>query len=300
MRFALALPLLLATSPALAQRAGARCAPRVEANAAVPPALVARLTAAVSSGAMAAPVQCPLVRFDVVGAHLVMTAVLDDGRQVARVLASQSDALPTLVALMATPPMPDESAPEAPPAPAAPPAPPAAPIALPTPALRAAPATPATARWGLRLGASLGVGRVDHTGSLRATVDVEVLRGRWAFGARAAYERAGRRGEAPAGAAATISTRHRWVAGRWELDAGPALGLRWSESPGGGVVTARVGAEASAALRLGAAWSVFARLDGGADFALTGRPPEARQRRDDDDATLAWGAAVGLRWDVLR
>ena len=95
--------------------------------------------------------------------------------------------------------------------------------------------------------------------------------------------------------------RHRWVVGRWELDAGPALGARWTEGASDrDAVTVRVGAEASAALRLGAAWSVFARLDGGADFALTERPREGRQRRDDDDATLAWGAAVGLRWEVLR
>lgn len=99
--------LLLAARPALAQPAPRRCTPRVEATPAVAPATVARLTAALA--AVAGP--CPLVRLDVVGGRLLMTAVLDDGREVTRVLPTPGDALPTLIAITATA-RPDEEPPD--------------------------------------------------------------------------------------------------------------------------------------------------------------------------------------------
>lgn len=313
MRTSALIALLLAPAPAFAQGVAARCAPRVEATAAVSPSVVARLTAAVSTGAQVASGPCPTVRFDVVDHRLVMTVVLDDGRQVARVLPSQNDALPTLVALLATPPIPEVEAIDdgdaAPPPPAvAPPPPPVVALVVAseaTPVLAAPPAvTPAApSHRALRLGLSGGVGRVDHAGLMRASLDVELLRDRWVLGLRGSYDRARIDDHSAPGAAATLSLRPRWTLGRFEFDAGPALGARWifGDSSRGGL-TLRAGAEASVAVSLGSRWSVFARVDGGAEFSMRGETRttrDGRQRRD-DEAVFAWGAALGVRWEVWR
>lgn len=302
-------------APALAQDAVARCAPRVEATAAVSPAMVARLTAALASGSLVVPGPCPLVRFDLIDRRLVMTVVLDDGRQVARVLPSQSDALPTLVALLATPPMPavdDDLAPVEPASapPVASPPPPPAPELVPPPALATtvlAPVAPVAAvsasAWGLRLGASFGVGRVDHVGLTRTALDVDVLRARWALGVRLAYEPVHLDDGPASGASGTLSLRPRWTFGRVELDAGPAVGARWvfDDSTRGGLAL-RAGAEASVAVALSQRWSVFARVDGGADFTMRGELRTSRdgRQRHDTEAEFVWGASVGLRWEVAR
>lgn len=312
MRTALLSLLLLLPASASAQGVSARCAPRVEATAAVSPSVVARLTAAVSSGAPAVDGACPTVRFDIVDRRLVMTVVLDDGRQVARVLPSQNDALPTLVALLATPPIPEAEdvvpieAPttpeEAPPvvAPAAL-APTREPAPL-TPAVGAAPAVVAP-RWAARLGVSGGIGRADHVGATRASLDAELLRERWVVGVRASYERQRIDDATASGVAATLSLRPRWTAGRFEIDAGPSLGARWifDDSARGGLGL-RAGAEASVAVSLWSRWSVFARIDGGAEFSTRDDEREERASRQHHDAaaSFAWGAAVGLRWEVLR
>ena len=313
MRSSALIALLLAPAPAFAQGAVARCAPRVEATAAVSPTVVARLTAAVSSGAQVASGPCPTVRFDVVEHRLVMTVVLDDGRQVARVLPSQNDALPTLVALLATPPIPEveeiEDADPAPPTtPAAPPSTPAVALVIAsdaTPVLAAPPAITPTApsRRTLRLGLSGGIARADRSGLMRASLDVELLRDRWVFGLRGSYDRERIEDHSASGAAAALSLRPRWTLGRFEFDAGPALSARWvfDDSTSGGLKL-RAGAEASVAVSLWSRWSVFARVDGGAEFSLRGETHTMRdgRQRHDDEAVFAWGAAVGLRWEVWR
>lgn len=310
MRVATLVALLLTPASALAQGAPARCAPRVEASAAVAPTAVARLTAAISEGAQAVAGPCPLVRFDVIERRLVMTVVLDDGRQVARVLPSASDALPTLVALLATPPMPEvadeTAAPEAEPTRATPstsvaPDPERAPPVVAF--ARVAPLAPAPARWGLRLGLSGGVGRVERGGLARALLDVEVTRPRWVLGLRASYEGEAVNDHIAWGGGVALALRPRWTFGRWEIDAGPAFGARWifddASRPG---PVLRAGAEASVAVSLGARWAVFARVDGGADFSLRERATASRdgRQRHGGEADFSWGAALGVRWELFR
>ena len=311
----LAALLLGLPAPALAQQALTRCAPRVEATAAVSPATVARLTAALASGAQVVPGPCPVVRFDLIDHRLVMTVVLDDGRQVARVLPSQSDALPTLVALLATPPMPaaDDALARVEPTPAAPPVappPPPAPEVAPPAVLSAvaiAPVVPVeravTSPWGLRLGASFGVGRIESVGLTRTALDVDMLRSRWALGVRLAYEPVHLEDGPASGVSAALTLRPRWVFGRVELDAGPALGARWVfDDTNRGGLALRAGAEASVSVALSQRWSVFARVDGGADFSLRGEIHTGRdgRQRHETEAEFAWGAAVGVRWEVIR
>lgn len=307
MRPSTLIALLLAPSPAFAQGVAARCAPRVEATAAVSPSVVARLTAAVSTGAQVVSGPCPTVRFDVIDHRLVMAVVLDDGRQVARVLPSQNDALPTLVALLATPPIPEVEELDTSPPVVPPPSPPVAlvvardvvpTVGAPIPVGPAAPA-----RWALRLGLSGGMERVDHAGLMRASLDAELLRERWVLGLRGSYDRERIDDRSASGAAATLSLRPRWTLGRFEFDAGPALGARWvfDDSARGGL-TLRAGAEAAVAVSLWSRWSAFARVDGGAEFSTREEPRvmrDGRQRRD-DEAVFAWGASVGLRWEVWR
>lgn len=306
-RHTLTLSLALAVIPLEAVgQALAACAPRVEATAAVHPAVVARLTASLSPPDDVEAAPCPLVRLDMVGAHLVMTAVLDDGRQVARVLRSQADAVPTYVALLATPPLPplpdDDDANEVtpPPAPSTTTAPAAPPAALPyvvvMPAPRVPAAQPAARAWQVRLGAAFGGGLALHHFQLHGGLDLDVLRPHWALGLRGLVdgERHG------VGWGATFSLRWRSVGVRWEFDAGPAVGLRVPVDTERNGVALRAGVESALGYRLGGAWSVFARVEGGADISMREHGRAGTQTEPEADADLAWGATVGLRWEVLR
>lgn len=321
------LVVLAAASRGWSQPRPERCAPRVEASASVPPSTVARLAASVSSWSRAS-VPCPLVRLDLVGARLVMTVVLDDGRQVARVLPSLDDAMPTLVALTASPALPEgpaepaavdpvTAAPtaEAPappveaPAPASPPPVVAAPP--PAPVVAVAPTPPLGAPWRLRVG--LGGGNTNITASQRwhASLDVDALRGPWAFGLRAGDDGSMRRRQMELGASLALSARRRFFVGRWEFDVGPAVSARWgfgdTSTSGPSVL---VGAEASAAFTITPRWSVFVRVGGAATFSL--RPTEVDAQPPSETTPLGapvdawpsqpdsvyatWGSTLGVRW----
>ncbi len=195
--------LLVATPAARAQSVTAPCTPRVEATPRVPPATLAALTAALSSDGPADR-SCPVVRFDVANNRLVLTAVLDDGRQIARVLRHSRDALPTLVALLAVPALPIEGLAE-PEAPATPVAPVTAPV-VPSPAQPSAvsPAVPSRALSpalatgplpsngaALRVGVWGGFGASEHVSLVRLGVDLEHVRRDWTFGLRGDYNREG-------------------------------------------------------------------------------------------------------------
>lgn len=278
---------------ATAQTAGADCLPRVEASAQVAAPLVARLATAVSSGSL----DCgaiSLVRFDLGGNRLVMTVVLDDGRQVARVLPSPEDALPTLVALTAVPriasavvPSPDPTEPEAP-APVA-----VAPVvpAPPPPRPEVGPVAPPPTRWRLRLGAALGVGSFGEHPSPRASLDVDLISHQWTFGLRA-FAGPDERRDTVGG---TLSVRRQWVWGRWQLDLGPAASARWTHSENDGApLSLLVGGESSLAFALTSRLSVFVRVEGGAD--LLNRSTNRRGEQE-DEVTGYYGALAGARWE---
>lgn len=298
--FITAAPMALLAESAQAQPVpSARCAPQVEATAAVAPATVARLAAALTSGGFAG--QCPRVRLDVVNARLVMAVVLDDGRQVARVLATPHDALPTLVALTATLAIP--AAPEGVESSQAPPEAPAveAPIVA-APAVSApvatapvvvTPAAPVGRAWSLRLGASLGAER-RNTFSPQAVLDLDLVLRRWVFGVSASFARSSR----AITESASASARWRWGAGRWQVEVGPSAG--WVQ-----VFNAtrdvrygmRFGAVGAVSLRLSAALSLFARVEGGVEVT-------ARHDAQTDEVSRATGGfysnTAGLRWEFLR
>lgn len=302
MRAALLTISLIASSRfAAAQSAESECAPRVEASETVPASVVSRVTAAVSSG----PLVCrasSLVRFDVVAGHLVMTAVLNDGRQIARVLPSPADALPTLVALTADPIAPSapttQTPPEAAPpvelAPALVPDLPLAPSPPPAVATRRSATDDDPSPWSWRLGASVGISGLREDPSPRADVDVDLLSSAWAFGLRATVAP----GEHETSTAAVGSMRRRWSWSRWSFDVGGAAGARWSftedESPHTSLL---LGVESSLGFVLLRHLSAFVRVEVGAD--LFGRG--AHQRGDDDDDARAYyGAVAGVRWEFSR
>ncbi len=304
----LLVPLLTALLLPVAATAQPRCTSRVEATAAVSPTLLVRLTAALSSGLSAHPEACPAVRFDLVGAQLVMTVVLEDGRQVARVLPTPDDAAPTLVALTAIPRVaeppaePDPpDAPAPPPEPAGPPEPPEAPPGPPQPSPRPLPlAAPAARAWGLRGGLFGTLGRSAGASRLGSGLDLDLVLPRWVFGLRGAVTATPRSGD-PAGAA-TLSARARWRRGPWELDLGPAFGLRgWPDDPAGLAWTA--GMESSLARPLGAWGFVFVRVEAAAVFADAPASLRINRWRDLDDdsprASFAGHLVFGLRANLL-
>jgi len=273
----------------------------------VSPALLVRLTAALSSGLGDHPDACPGVRFDYVGAQLIMTVVLEDGRQVARVLPNPGDAAPTLVALTAVPRVSlAPSEPEAPtPTPETAPlpvvAPAAAPVADPTPtAVAARPVVPAARTpWPVRLGFFGTSTRLAGSMLVGAGLELDVTLPRWVFGLRGTVTTT-RREESGVFAGVALTARARWVWSRWELDVGPAFGLRGATFDAN-TFAWTAGMESSVAFRLGATWSVFARMESTAVFA-DGEPlrRDNRGRDDDDDRRasdvgFAGTLALGIR-----
>lgn len=295
--------LLLTLTPAAAG-AQVRCLSRVEASPSVPAALLVRLTASLPSGASDdAAARCPAVRFDQVGTQLVMTVVLEDGRQVARVLPTPGDAAPTLVALTATPRgLAPVETPEGASEPSAVPEPspvpqvvgPTSAEALPPPPRATVPTEVLPVRaWPLRAGVFGTFGHAPEARQLGLGMELDLTLRRWTAGLRGAVLASPAAGGQLAGEL-TLAVRARWQRGAWELDAGPTLGLRWSPDARG--PARQAGAEATLARRFGSAWWVYARVTSAAVFANEdGERDNHAHDRDGHGVGFAGGMSLGVR-----
>lgn len=302
----LSLGLTLTARAAWSQTPAVPCAPQVEAGASVSAMTVSRLTAAVSEARNLGS-GCPRVRLEQVGPRLVMTVVLDDGRQVARVLPTLDDALPTLVALTASPALsvsPEEppTAPPPPP-PTDPPAPPVVPAPLPPPPPAVAAVAAAAPRaWDLRVGISYGLERSLGRFGDAWTGDFDVVRGTWVYGARVGYGSSSGRDAHQSSVVAGVSGRRRWVVGRWQFDLGLALRGRYSFGDASNGLSWAAGPEGSVGLTVGRGWSIFTRLELAAELShpevdrmAFDRDPPSRQGVSVD---LGGAATLGVRWVI--
>jgi hypothetical protein len=280
------------------------CPPRVVVDPGVPPRLAGRLRAQLAA-LPRAEAHCGELLFRWDRGCLVIEVALRDGRVARRTLRSLDDALPTVLAVLATPPH-DDDAPAAPAettAPAPTPAPPPAAPAAPPTAPAAPPTAPADALR-VRVEGGIGGGWAHGRGFVAPRAEVGLvwrravlaLSGQWRGGDD--DEGTGVRGQRYG-----LALRWRLPAGeRWGFDLGAvvaAASLRLDEGDrnmGGhrSVWSLAAGADAGASLRLTRALHAVARAEALATVVHFGDDPDGLYGA----APVSLSLTLGLRLEV--
>jgi hypothetical protein len=283
------------------------CPPSVVVDPGVPPRLAERLRAQLAT-LPRAEAHCGELLFRWARSRLVIEVALQDGRIARRTLRSLDDALPTALAVLATPPHEDD-APAAPEAASPEPAPtpaPAAPMALAAPPIVVAPApvAPATTLW-LRVEGGVGGGWVHGRGIFAQRGEVALVWRRAILAVSGQW----RSGDGGADGSEVRGQRYglalRWhlpATGRWGFDLGgvvAAASLRRDDGGrnaggSGSVWSLAAGADASASFRLTRALSAVARAEALATVVHFGDDPDDLY----GGAPVSLAVTLGLRLEV--
>jgi hypothetical protein len=303
----LTITLLAALLRGAVGRCDPSCPPRVVVDPGVPTRLAARLRAQFAA-LPPAEAHCGELLFRWDRSRLVIEVALQDGRVARRTLRSLEDALPTALAVLATPPHDDEApaageaAAPAAPAPMAP-----APVArtAPAPPAPVTPTTPPASGLRLRVEGGMGGGWSHGRGFFAQRGEVALVWGRAVVAVNGQW-RSG--DEAPDGSEVRgqrFGFALRWrspVDGRWDIDLGAVIAAASLRRDDGGV-NARgrgsvwslaAGADASASLRLTRALHAVARAEALATVLHFGDDPDGLY----GGAPVSLSMTLGLRLEV--
>ncbi len=287
-----------------AGRCDPACSPRIIVAPEVPQRLADRLRARLAALDPGDPA-CGALQFRWDRSRLVIEVALQDGRIARRTLRSLEDALPTALAVLATPPAdPEPAAPPPPPAPAPPPAPPPAierPAVEPVVPVPAPVDLPADPPLRLRVGGAMGGGWSAGRWFFLQRAEVELRHRRLVLGIRADWGGSGEGDDELRAQSYGLAARWHLARGRWQFELGAvvaAAALRFDARGANARDRApawslRVGADLGAAFAFTRALSVFARVEStvavarfSGDDALHGGSP------------LGVSTTLGLRLEV--
>lgn len=284
------------------------CPPRVVVDPGVPPRLAERLRAQLAT-LPRAEVHCGELLFRWDRSRLVIEVALQDGRIARRTLRSLEDALPTALAVLATPhddeaPAAGEAAALAEPAPAPTPPAPAA-RAAPAPAPPVTPTAPSASELRLRVEGGIGGGWMHGRGLFAQRAEVALLWRRAILAVTGQWRSGDEVGDGSEVRGQRYGLALRWrfpTGGRWDFDLGAgvaaaSLRLDFGDRNTGGhgsVWSLAAGADASASVRLTRALHAVARAEALATMVHFGDDPDDLY----GGAPVSLSVTLGLRLEV--